>query len=57
LTQRFLDHAAGYHATAAERAMGRLQDGGYRSRMDITALAMMASAFTFSGFVVLLGWR
>jgi hypothetical protein len=30
---------------------------GYPARMDPLALAVMAAAFTFSSFVVLLGWR
>ena len=37
--------------------MGAVGGGRYRSRMDALALTIMASAFTFSGFVVLLGWR
>lgn len=29
----------------------------YPAGMDLSALILMASALTFSGFVVLLGWR
>ncbi|AIQ92588.1 hypothetical protein GGQ91_004069 [Methylobacterium fujisawaense] len=29
----------------------------YAALMDIVPFALMASALTFSGFVVLLGWR
>jgi hypothetical protein len=49
--------SAGHHATAAERGMAAPRAGRYRSRMDALALTIMASALTFSSFVVLLGWR
>lgn len=47
----------GGHATAAERDMAASRAARYRSRMDTLALTIMASALTFSSFVVLLGWR
>lgn len=37
--------------------MAELRAGRYPAPMDTIAFALMASALTFSGFVVLLGWR
>lgn len=37
--------------------MGKSTPCLYRMPMDISALTVMASAFTFSSLIVLLGWR
>jgi hypothetical protein len=48
---------AGQAAAATLRALAARSGALYRAGMDLTALILMASALTYSGFVVLLGWR
>lgn len=44
-------------AAATVRTLAARPPGPYPAAMDLSALILMASALTFSGFVVLLGWR
>ncbi|GJD46133.1 hypothetical protein AFCDBAGC_4013 [Methylobacterium cerastii] len=47
----------GHPAAAADRVVAGRPRRRYPAAMDPIALALMATALTYSGYVVLLGWR
>lgn len=47
----------GHPAAAADRGVAGRPRRRYPAAMDPIALALMATALTYSGYVVLLGWR
>ena len=46
-----------HHAATAERQLAAPWTGRYSAPMGPIVFALIAAAFTFAGFIVMLGWR